>query len=157
MLSLRMKCSAGILLYRLSSEHEIEFFLVHPGGPFFLKKDEGSWTIPKGEIDADEDPLDAATREFAEETGSQLSGNFVSLGEIKQKAGKRVAAWAVQGDLDPATITSNEFEIEWPPRSGRIRKFPEIDKAGWFNLEAASKKINPAQVPLLERLIELII
>lgn len=149
-----MKRSAGILLYRLSAQHVVEFFLVHPGGPYFAKKDEGSWTIPKGEIDDDEEPLAAAKREFEEEIGTKLKGRFMSLGEIRQKAGKVVAAWAVEGDLDPGTIKSNEFEIEWPPRSGRNTKFPEVDKAGWFNLESASKKINPAQLPLLERLLQ---
>jgi len=149
-----MKRSAGILLYRKLSE--VEFFLVHPGGPFFAKKDDGVWTIPKGEVNAEEDPIAAAKREFLEETGSPVKGLFLPLGEVKQKAGKIVEAWAVEGDLAAEHIKSNTFEIEWPPRSGKKRSFAEIDKAGWFNLENALQKINPAQKELLTRLLSLI-
>jgi|SRR5688572_9437421 len=144
-----MKRSAGILLYRFNKKKDIEFFLVHPGGPFFAKKDEGFWTIPKGEIEADEDPLETAKREFEEETGSQLTGNFIYLGEIKQKAGKIVQAWAVEGDLDITKIRSNTFEIEWPPKSGKKRTFPAIDKAGWFSMAEAKQKMNEAQSTFL--------
>jgi predicted NUDIX family NTP pyrophosphohydrolase len=148
-----MKRSAGILLYRLNENHRVEFFLVHPGGPFFAKKDDGYWTIPKGEIDEGEDALVAAKREFEEETGKKLDGPFIHLGEIKQKAGKVVEAWAINGDIDPTRIVSNHFEIEWPPRTGKIKSFPEVDRAGWFDQEQASKKILPAQSTFLQRVI----
>jgi predicted NUDIX family NTP pyrophosphohydrolase len=151
-----MKRSAGILLYRVDKSNEIEFFLVHPGGPFFAKKDNGFWTIPKGELDPDEDPLKAAQREFEEETGTKLSGKFISLGEIKQKGGKFVEAWGLEGDLDITTIRSNQFELEWPPKSGKRKSFPEVDKAGWFRLDEAMEKINEAQSGLLTRLKDLI-
>jgi predicted NUDIX family NTP pyrophosphohydrolase len=148
-----MKRSAGILLYRINDDEAIEFFLVHPGGPFFTKKDEGVWTIPKGEFDPGEEPLAAAQREFYEETGIQLQGNFLPLGDIRQKAGKIVQAWALQGTLQEDQIKSNHFEIEWPPKSGKRKSYPEIDKAGWFTLEQATRKINAAQAELLLRLI----
>ncbi|HTE25694.1 NUDIX domain-containing protein [Flavitalea sp.] len=150
-----MKRSAGILLYKVNNSNEIEFFLVHPGGPFFAKKDNGYWTIPKGEIEPDEDPMKTAKREFEEETGTKPTGSFISLGEIKQKGGKIVEAWAVEGDLDTAKIRSNTFEIEWPPKSGKRKSFPEVDKAGWFKLEEAKEKINEAQSVFLIRLADL--
>ena len=129
--------------------------LGHPGGPLWAKKDAGHWTVVKGEIDPEEAPQDVARREFLEETGHKLpSGPMVDLGEIRQKSGKVVLAWAVEGDLDPAAAFSNTFEMEWPPRSGRRRAFPEIDRVEWFGLEAARTKILPAQVPLLDRLEE---
>ena len=145
------KKSAGILLYR-SQHKDPEVFLVHPGGPFWAKKDDGAWSIPKGEFDDDEDPLDAAKREFEEETGIKISGEFNPLAPIKQKSGKLVFAWAVEGNIDPARIKSNSFEIEWPPKSGKKMSFPEIDRAGWFNLMEAKKKINPGQSALIKEL-----
>jgi predicted NUDIX family NTP pyrophosphohydrolase len=146
------RLSAGILLFR-EREGRLEVLLGHPGGPFFTKKDEGSWTVLKGETDPGEDLQAVARREFAEETGSQPpEGTMLELGEIRQKGGKTVVAWALAGDLDPATARSNTFEMEWPPRSGRRRAFPEIDRVDWFDLEAARRKILPAQVQLLDRL-----
>lgn len=147
-----MKQSAGILLFR-KTDQNIEFFLVHPGGPFFAKKDLGFWTIPKGELNENEEPLKAAIREFEEETGKALSGNFTELSPIVQKGGKKVLCWAVPGDIDPATIVSNTFEIEWPPRSGKRQSFAEVDKAAWFNYNEAIKHINEKQVALLDELI----
>lgn len=145
------KQSAGILLYRIAG-NQLQVFLVHPGGPFFKNKDEGSWSIPKGEFDNDENPLDAARREFFEEIGQSISGNFLELTPIQQKGGKTVHAWAAEGDIDHETIMSNVFELEWPPRSGRKQTFPEIDKAAWFDLQTAKMKINPAQVELINEL-----
>ena len=145
------KESAGILMYRIRGS-AIEVFLVHPGGPFWAKKDAAAWSVPKGEFDKDEDPLAAARREFREETGLDVEGEFVALNPVRQAGGKLVRAWAVQGDCDPALIRSNLFTMEWPPRSGRRRDFPEIDKAGWFGLEAAKEKILKGQVVLLEEL-----
>ena len=130
----------------------MEALLVHPGGPFWKKKDAGAWTLPKGEVEPAEDALETARREFAEETGIQPQGEFLSLSEVVQKGGKIVRAWAFEGDCDPAAIRSNTFSLEWPPRSGRKQEFPEIDRAGFFPLEEARKKINPAQVPLLDAL-----
>ncbi|HKT17366.1 MAG TPA: NUDIX domain-containing protein [Stellaceae bacterium] len=149
------KRSAGLLLYRVK-EREIEVFLVHPGGPFWAKKDEGAWTIPKGEIDAGEDALAAAIREFAEETGATLAGEFRALPPIRQAGGKTVLAWAIAGELDAAAIRSNEFEIEWPPKSGQRQRFPEIDRAEWFALDEARRKINKAQAALLDALVEML-
>lgn len=145
------KQSAGILLYRKISS-ELQIFLVHPGGPFFKNKDEGAWSIPKGEYENDEDPLDAAKREFEEETGKTITGDFIALSPIKQKGGKTVQAWAVEGDINPETIQSNTFEIEWPPRSGKKQTFPEVDRGGWFDIATAKTKINPAQAILLDEL-----
>ena len=145
------KQSAGILLYRIV-DGQLQVFLVHPGGPFFKNKDEGSWSIPKGEFAEDENPLDAAKREFMEETGQLLNGNFIELTPIRQKGGKIVYAWAVEGDIDHETIVSNTFEIEWPPRSGKKQTFPEIDQAAWFDIEMAKVKINAAQVGLINEL-----
>lgn len=144
-----MKLSAGILLYRIRNQ-AIQFFLVHPGGPFYAKKEMGVWMIPKGELAKDEDPLAAAIREFQEETGHQLSGDFTALNPIVQKGGKKVFCWAIKGDADSDNITSNHFEMEWPPHSGQMQSFPEVDKAGWFDLEDAKLLINEKQVSLLE-------
>lgn len=145
-----MKKSAGLLMYRRTGAGSLEVLLAHPGGPFWRGKDEGAWTIPKGEYDASEEPLAAAVREFSEETGFPVTPPFLSLGEIVQKSGKRIAAWAFAGECDPAQLRCNTFEVEWPPRSGRRQSFPEIDRVGWFPLDAAAKKINPAQCALLE-------
>ena len=147
------KKSAGILLYRTKNKI-LEVLLVHPGGPFWLKKDEGAWTIPKGELNADEEPFDAAIREMKEETGIILKGNFIELTPIKQKGGKLVYAWAKKQDIDLSEIKSNEFEIEWPPKSGKKRFFPEIDKAAWFDIKNAKEKINSGQLLLIEELIK---
>ena len=145
------KLSAGLLMYRRN--RGLELFLVHPGGPFFRNKDEGAWSIPKGEVEEGAEPLASALREFAEETGSPPpAGALVPLGEIRQKGGKRVVAWAVEGDLDLSSVKSNTFELEWPPRSGRRETFPEIDRAEFFPPELARRKINPAQAELVERL-----
>ena len=148
------KQSAGILLYR-KINNTLQVFLAHPGGPFFKNKDEGSWTIPKGEFLDDEEPLAAAKREFQEETCQPIDGDFISLGSVKQKSGKTVFAWAVEGDIDPENITSNVFDLEWPPRSGKMIAIPEVDRAEWFDVAIAKQKINPAQVPLVERLVNL--
>jgi|SRR5215203_557289 len=145
------KKSAGILLYRKKGK-SFEVFLVHPGGPYWAKKDAGAWSIPKGEFDDNEDALTAAKREFEEETGTKISGVFIELTPVKLKSNKTVFAWAVEGDLDPLNINSNEFEIEWPPRSGKMRSFPEIDKAAWFNLADAEIKINSQQIKMLEEM-----
>lgn len=149
------KQSAGILLYRYRNE-VIQFFLVHPGGPFFVRKDLGSWTICKGEFQDGEDPYQAAIREFREETGYVLLGESIKLDPIKQKGGKIVYAWAMEGDVDPLLIKSNTFKLEWPPKSGRYQLFPEIDRGDWFRLAEAEKKINPAQVELLHQLIRIL-
>ncbi len=145
------KVSAGILMYRRSNG-AIQVFLVHPGGPLWVKKDLGAWSIPKGEVDSGEDMLFAARREFEEETGFRVSGSFVPLSPIKLKSGKVVHAWAVEGDCDPLEIRSNSFSMEWPPRSGKRQEFPEIDRAAWFGIDEAKEKINKGQVPLLEEL-----
>lgn len=144
--------SAGILLHR-SGIGGTEVLLVHPGGPFWASKDVGAWSIPKGEVDAGEDPRATALREFAEETGTRPpDGALDDLGSVKLKSGKLVQAFAVAGDLDPATVHSNTFELEWPPRSGRTQSFPEIDRADWFPLDAARAKLNPAQAEFVDRL-----
>jgi len=142
--------SAGILLYRRASSG-LEVFLIHPGGPFWAKKD--AWSIPKGEYTPDENPLAAARREFQEETGSPVDGDFLALGVIRQPSGKQVTAWAVEGDFDPATLVSNTCQIEWPPRSGRHIEIPEADRGAWFTLESAREKIFKGQDALLDRLI----
>ncbi len=141
--------SVGLLLYRVK-QGELEFLLVHPGGPFWKKKDAGAWSIPKGEPGPNEEPLAAAKREFEEELGFRAEGTCVPLTPIRQKGGKLVRAWAVEGDCDPAACKSNIFEMEWPPRSGRMQAFPEVDRAGFFTLAQAREKLNPAQLPLLE-------
>ena len=147
--------SAGILLHRGSAD-SLEVLLVHPGGPFWAKKDEGVWSVPKGEVDPGEEPRACALRELEEELGSSLAlavEQLVELGSIRQKAGKVVLCWAAAADFDPAELNSNTFEIEWPPRSGALREFPEVDRAEWFASEEARRKINPAQVPFLDRLV----
>jgi predicted NUDIX family NTP pyrophosphohydrolase len=144
--------SAGILLYRLRDGGP-EVLLVHPGGPFWARKDAGAWSIPKGEYDDAEDPQAGALREFEEETGTALSpAALADLGTVRLKSGKRVAAWAVEGDLDADTIASNTFELEWPPRSGRRQAFPEVDRAAWFALDEARVRILDGQRPLLDAL-----
>ena len=143
--------SAGLLLYRDCNGMR-EVFLVHPGGPFWARKDAGAWTIPKGEIGPDEDPLGAARREFREETGFQLDGTFVELPEVRQAGGKRVIAFAIEGDCDATAVVSNTFEMEWPPRSGRVQDFPEIDRVAWFDLQDARVMIKAAQGQFLDRL-----
>lgn len=143
--------SAGLLLFRRKSAG-LEVLLVHPGGPLWAKKDEGAWSIPKGEIDGGEDPLAAARREFEEELGSPISGEFIELAPIRQVSGKVVHAWAIEGDFDPATLTGGSFSMEWPPRSGRHQHFPEVDRAEWFTIDNAKRKINKAQIALLDQL-----
>ena len=145
------KRSAGILMYR-RREGKLQVFLGHPGGPFWAKKDAGAWTIPKGEIGENEGALAAARREMAEETGFSPEGRFIELPHIRQKAGKLVIAWAVEGDCDPAQLRSNLFPMEWPPRSGRTADFPEVDRGEWFSLGKAREKILEAQQPLLDAL-----
>ncbi len=147
--------SAGLLLYRFR-EGTPEIFLVHPGGPFWAKKDAGAWSIPKGEVAAGEDLLTRARREFAEETGFAIEGDFRPLAPIRQTGGKIVHAWAVEGDCDADAIKSNRFSMEWPPRAGQIRSFPEVDRAAWFPLSAARAKINKAQARFLDQLERLI-
>lgn len=143
--------SAGLLLFRRRAG-QLEVLLVHPGGPFWARKDEGAWSIPKGEIEETEDPLAAARREVREETGASPAGQFSALTPIRQAGGKVVHAWAVEGDFDPATLASNTFEMEWPPRSGRQQAFPEVDRAAWFVLDVARRKILKGQLPLLDEL-----
>jgi predicted NUDIX family NTP pyrophosphohydrolase len=143
------KISAGLLMYRRRGG-ELQLFLVHLGGPFFAKKDFGAWSIPKGECEPGEDLLLAARREFEEETGLEALGNFVPLTPIRQPSGKVIHAWAFEGDCDPATIKSNTFSMEWPPRSGKKQEFPEVDRGGWFDLDDAKKKVFPGQVGFLE-------
>src|SRR5688500_17884746 len=135
------RISAGLLMFR-RRRPGLEIMLVHPGGPFWKNKDLGAWSIPKGELNDDEDALETAKRELKEETGFSVQGKFIPLQVVKQKGGKLVYAWAVQADLEVSEIKSNDFEIEWPPNSGKKTKFPEVDKAGWFDLETARKKIN---------------
>jgi predicted NUDIX family NTP pyrophosphohydrolase len=142
------KLSAGLLLYR-QTQHGLEVFLVHPGGPFWAKKDDGAWSIPKGEYEPDEDPLAAARREFEEETGFTVSGTFAPLSSLRQSSGKTVTAWAVEGDCDAAAIESNTFLLEWPPRSGKYQAVPEVDRAQWFDLDTAKRKILKGQVGFL--------
>ena len=147
----RLNVSAGLLLYR-RSRNELEFFLAHPGGPFWKDRDLGAWTIPKGVLDPDEDPLDAARREFTEETGITPVPPFIPLGSIRQKAGKTIHAWAWEGDADAESTTSNEMRSEWPRGSGRWITFPEVDRCAWFDGTAARERINPAQAELIDRL-----
>ncbi len=147
------KPSAGLLVYRRASPSGLEVLLVHPGGPFWVNKDDGAWSIPKGELDSGEQPLTAARREFAEELGSAPpDGDVIDLGEIRQRSGKRVRAFAIEGDLDPETVLSNLIEIEWPPRSGLRIEIPEVDRAAWFDLDSARRALNTAQSGLLDRL-----
>jgi predicted NUDIX family NTP pyrophosphohydrolase len=150
------KQSAGLLLHRTTNS-QLEIFLVHPGGPFWAKKDDGAWSIPKGEFEPDEDPLTAAQREFQEETGFTQTGPFAPLTPVKQSGGKLIHAWAVEAPrLDPSAIRSNTFSIEWPPRSAQSRKFPEVDRAAWFPLPQARAKILKAQLPLLDQLQQIL-
>jgi predicted NUDIX family NTP pyrophosphohydrolase len=146
-----LQVSAGLLMYRCR-EAVLEIFLVHPGGPFWVGKDEGAWSIPKGLVNPEEDNLEAAQREFAEETSISASAPFIDLGEIRQKSGKRVLVWAFLGSDDLPEIRSNFFTLEWPPRSGQKKEFPEIDKGEFFSLEAARRKINRSQAEFLDRL-----
>ena len=146
--------SAGILLYRLSGASP-EVLLVHPGGPYWAKKDDGAWSIPKGEYGEDEDPRACALREFEEETGTALpAGELLELGSVTQKSGKQVVVWAAEGDLDADSIQSNTFTMEWPPRSGRSAEFPEVDRAGWFDARGARVKLVAAQAAFVDRLLE---
>ena len=151
-----MTTSAGLVLFRERGDGRLEVLLAHMGGPFWARRDAGAWSIPKGELAAGEDPLAAALREFAEELGHPPPGGPpIALGEIRQKGGKRVIAFAVEGDLDPAAIVPGTFELEWPPRSGRRQSFPEVDRAAWFDLATAGAKIVRGQLALLERLAQL--
>jgi predicted NUDIX family NTP pyrophosphohydrolase len=145
------KKSAGLLLYREISGH-LEVLLVHPGGPFWAKKDEGAWSIPKGEFEDNEDPFSAAKREFAEETGLSPDGEAIPLQPVRQPSGKLIYAWAMRREVDPAQFRSNTFSMEWPPKSGRYQEFPEIDRAAWFTIEAARHKIVKGQAPFLDQL-----
>jgi len=149
------KMSAGILMYRLSNS-DLEVFLVHPGGPYWARKDEGSWSIPKGEFEEGDDPFETAKREFYEETGIEISGRFLQLMPVKQPSGKVIYAWAVEGDIDVATVKSNTFTMEWPPRSGIQQEFPEVDKGEWFKISKAYEKILPGQRGFLDQLRNLV-
>lgn len=145
------RISAGLLLYRHTAGR-LEVFLVHPGGPFWAKKDVGAWSIPKGEVEPGRDELAEARRELREETGVEVAGEFRPLKPVKQAGGKTVHAWAIEADCDPDRIVSNTFRLEWPPRSGKQQSFPEVDRAAWFDLPTARQKINPAQAALLDEL-----
>ena len=145
------KQSAGLLLYR-GAPAGLQVLLVHPGGPFWARKDQGAWSIPKGELNPDEDPLQAAIRETAEELGCTVTGPFVALQPIRQAAGKLVHCWAAQSDFDPAQLESNTFSLEWPPKSGRTQHFPEVDRAAWFTLNEARTRIHAGQLPLIDQL-----
>jgi predicted NUDIX family NTP pyrophosphohydrolase len=145
------KLSAGILLFRRRPPG-VEVMLVHPGGPFWAKKDDGAWSIPKGLADETEDLLEAAKREFLEETGMAVAGEFLDLGAHKQPSGKTIAAWACEGDFDPALLMSNTFTLEWPPRSGRMTEFPEVDRAAWYSIDEAFMKINKGQRTIIAAL-----
>jgi predicted NUDIX family NTP pyrophosphohydrolase len=150
------KQSAGVLLYQKHNS-PVQVLLVHPGGPFWARKDKGAWSIPKGEFDEAEEPLTAAKREFQEELGqTPPAGDYRELGTVKNKSGKVIHVWAVEGDLDVKQFKSNTFTLEWPPRSGRVMEFPEADKAAWFDLDTARQKLHPAQTPFLDRLAELL-
>lgn len=147
------KKSAGILLYRYNNL-SLEVFLVHPGGPFWKNKDLGAWSIPKGEFTDEENGLDAAIREFKEETGSKLSGNFIQLSPVKQKSGKMIYAWAIKGNIHASAIKCNTFEMEWPPKSGKMQSFAEVDKGDWVSIDEAKQKINSSQAALVDELIK---
>lgn len=149
------KRSAGLLMYR-RRDGNLVVFLVHMGGPYWAKKDMGAWSIPKGEYESGEDPFDVAKREFFEETGFTAVGDFTRLADIKQPGGKVVSAWAFEGDCDAKAMTSNTFSMEWPPRSGRFREFPEVDRAEWFDPDTAKEKILKGQRPLIEELQRLV-
>ena len=147
--------SAGLLVFRRAPDADIEVMIAHMGGPFWAKKDSGGWSIPKGEYEPGEEPLVAARREFLEELGREApSAEFIDLGEVRQPSGKRIRAWAVEADLDVSHITSNTFEMEWPRGSGRTERFPEIDGAGWFDLDTARSKLVKGQVPFIDLLID---
>lgn len=150
------KQSAGILAYRIRNK-EVQVFLVHPGGPFWKNKDEGAWSVPKGEFADDEDALVAAKREFLEEIGQAIDGDFIALKPVRLKSGKTVRAWAVEGNVDETNIVSNTFPFEWPPKSGKMIAVPEVDKAGWFDVQIAKQKVNPAQTVLIDELMRMII
>jgi predicted NUDIX family NTP pyrophosphohydrolase len=150
-----VKKSAGLLMFRRRAG-SVEVFLVHPGGPFWSKKDEGAWSIPKGEYDPGEAPLEAAQREFQEETGFAVKGEFLPLAPRKQPSGKIISAWALEGDCDASAIQSNNFSMEWPSRSGKQQEFPEVDRAGWFSIPAAKAKILRGQMPFLDELGEIL-
>ena len=149
------KKSAGILLYRIRNG-SVEVFLVHPGGPLHAKKDLGAWSVPKGEFEENEDPLLAAKREFREETGADINGDFTVLSPVKQKSGKLVYAWAIKGDFDEKRLVSNAFTMEWPPRSGKYQSFPEVDRGEWFGTAMAKEKMIPAQAALVDELVGLL-
>ncbi len=149
------KQSAGLILYRKTTKNT-EIFLVHPGGPFWKNKDEGAWSIPKGEFTSDEEPLTAAIREFKEETGISIDGNFREFQPVVIKSGKKIFAWAIEKDVNEKNVISNSFEMEWPPKSGKMQSFPEVDRAGWFTLSVAKIKISQGQLPLLQQLEQLI-
>jgi predicted NUDIX family NTP pyrophosphohydrolase len=150
------KLSAGILLFR-KRPADVEVMLVHPGGPFWARKDDGVWSIPKGLVDEGEDLLAAAKREFLQETGMAVDGEFLDLGAHKQPGGKKIAAWACEGDFDPASLKSNTFSLEWPPRSGRLAEFPEVDRAAWCSIDDALEKINKGQKPIIAALEALVV
>ena len=145
--------SAGLLLFRVQVER-VEVFLAHPGGPFWARRDEGAWTVPKGLVEPGEDALDAAIREFEEETGIRPEGPYLALGSVRLKSGKRIHGWAWEGDADPGAVRSNEVEIEWPRRSGRYLTFPEVDRCAWYSVSEARRKMNPAQAAFLDRLAD---
>jgi predicted NUDIX family NTP pyrophosphohydrolase len=149
------KRSAGLLMYR-RRDGQVEVFLVHPGGPFWAKKDLGAWSICKGEYAESELPLEAAKREFQEETGFTAQGSFLELGVVQQASGKLVTAWAFEGECDPGKLVSNHCQVEWPPRSGRMIEIPEVDRGGWFSIEAARERILKAQEPFLDRLSQMV-
>jgi predicted NUDIX family NTP pyrophosphohydrolase len=149
------KQAAGVLLFRRGPSG-LEVLLAHPGGPLWARKDAGSWTLPKGQFTGEEQPLDAARREFEEEMGAPPVGQFITLGTIKQPSGKVIHAWAAESDFDCATVKSNLFSLEWPPRSGKLAEFPEVDRAGWFSIEEARVKILKGQAPFLDRLLALL-
>ena len=147
------KLSAGIVVYRKNSTNGFQLLLVHPGGPFWKNKEEGAWSIPKGEYEEGEDPLKAAKREFTEETGNILpEGNFIQLAPVKTTSGKVISAWAIEADFEPCFIQSNYFEMEWPPRSGKKQSFAEVDKAAWFTIDEAALKMNKGQLPFLQEI-----
>jgi predicted NUDIX family NTP pyrophosphohydrolase len=148
------KVSAGILLYRRTTR--LEVFLVHPGGPFWAKKDLGSWSLPKGELEEGEDPLERAKLELAEETGFHVDGEFRPLTAQKQPSGKTIHAWSIEGDCDPAHLRSNTFSVEWPPKSGQHREFPEVDRAAWFDVPEALRRVTPGQAEFIEELARLL-
>ena len=147
------KLSAGLLVFRRVNG-ELEIFLVHPGGPFWAKKDEGAWSLPKGEYAEGENPLLVAKREFQEETSFSIDGDFIPLGELRQPSGKIITAWALEKDLDPGSVKSNTFSLEWPPRSQKIQEFPEVDRGGWFTVSDARAKFLKGQVGFVDRLLE---